>query len=246
LVGQIIGLDWDITTPTGVPSSAAASADAKGVQSLEVRWLQRGSPPLTLIERLGPFREPMEEREDHYLINPPLPQLGIKVRGTVQLDLKAWRGSPGELSVPGGRGRLERWEKWSFSLADANLTAPASLASAWLAVAKSRRRRFFAWIGGRVVERPLEDATMPGCSIELTEVLAAGEVWWTLGFEATGPARSIVRCLNKTAAALLPETLAPELGLDPEHSMSYPTWLHSSALRGRSPVTGDESGGLAS
>ena len=56
-----------------------------------------------------------ESRQDTYLLNPPLRGLSVKVRGGGALEVKAYRGSPGILEVPGrARGRLEAWQKWSF------------------------------------------------------------------------------------------------------------------------------------
>ena len=43
---------------------------------------------------------------------------------------------------------------------------------------------------------------VPGCAVELTDVHAAGEAWWTLGFEATGPP-DVLRGELDAAAALV-------------------------------------------
>jgi hypothetical protein len=61
--------------------------------------------------------------------------------------------------------------------------------------------------------------------VELTDVHARGEAWWTLGFEATGPT-DVLRSELEAAAALvfavpLPDGL--ELGVD--DSRSYAQWL---------------------
>jgi len=56
-----------------------------------------------------------ESREDAYLLDPHLPGLSVKVRGSGALEVKAYRGSPGILQMAGrARGRLEYWQKWSF------------------------------------------------------------------------------------------------------------------------------------
>ena len=61
--------------------------------------------------------------------------------------------------------------------------------------------------------------------MELTEVRAAGEAWWTLGFEATGP-RHVLRGEVDAAAALV-FALAPPGGLElgVGDSRSYAAWL---------------------
>ena len=61
--------------------------------------------------------------------------------------------------------------------------------------------------------------------MELTEVRIAGQDWWTLGFEATGPADMLHSALQATAALVfaraLPGRVEPGLG----ESRSYLEWL---------------------
>jgi hypothetical protein len=78
-----------------------------GSTSLELRWIEFGAIPEAIFEWLGPFREWIEQREDRYLVDPCVRDLGVKIKGGIELDLKAPRGTLGHLSVPGGgRGRL--------------------------------------------------------------------------------------------------------------------------------------------
>src|SRR4026208_1799180 len=94
---------------------AVFAARGRGAMSLEVRWILPGQVPTAMIEWLGPLSDPIERREDRYLVNPSNEELGVKIKGGVLLDLKALRGSPGTLALPhAGRGHLEVWEKWSF------------------------------------------------------------------------------------------------------------------------------------
>ena len=93
--------------------------------SLEVRWILPGQLPSAMVDWMSPFADPVEDREDRYLVTPSCDDLGVKIRGAVQLDLKAFRGSPGTLWIPGGgQGRLEMWEKWSFPLDEGVLHPP--------------------------------------------------------------------------------------------------------------------------
>jgi hypothetical protein len=39
----------------------------------------------------------------------------------------------------------------------------------------------------------------PQCEVEPTDIYAAGDVWWTLGFEATGPGDLLAGELEATA-----------------------------------------------
>jgi hypothetical protein len=54
-------------------------------------------------------------------------------------------------------------------------------------VRKGRRISRFSLVSGPVARAP-GSGQAPGCKVELTEVRTGGQDWWTLGFEATGPA----------------------------------------------------------
>jgi len=104
--------------------------------------------------------------------------------------------------------------------------AAASVRSeGWRPVSKRRRISRFSLTGGaaRASGRGLGEG--PGCAVELTDVHAAGEAWWTLGFEATGPHRVLRGELD--AAAVLVFALAPPGGLElgVGDSKSYAAWL---------------------
>ncbi len=205
--------------PRGVALDVTGSVGG-GVVSLEVRWIHPGGLPAVLVERLEPFGEGIELREDRYLTDPVLPDVSVKIRGGVQLDVKAFRHSPGRLSLPGGtRGRLELWEKWTFLLA--SVPQPLIDAAAWTRVEKARRRRSFAMVDGGLVERPLADAESPGCSLELTEISIDGAIWWTLGLEAIGPLDTLHRDLQTTGMTLIDDRLSARFGLHSRASSSY-------------------------
>jgi len=65
----------------------------------------------------------------------------------------------------------------------------------------------------------------PGCEVELTEIRTRGQAWWTLGFEAPGPAGLLRSELQATAAHVFAQPLpgAAEPGTD--DSRSYAEWL---------------------
>jgi hypothetical protein len=153
-----------------------------------VRWIRRGPLPPVLIERFGPFRDPIEQRADRYLVDRWTPGLGVKIRDAVQLDLKAYRGSAGYLRVPGGCGPLEVWEKWTFPLGE---MSPEKETESWLALDKRRRKRAFELTAQGLVERSVREEGGPRCMFELTEVVGGGDLWWTLGFEASGAAETL-------------------------------------------------------
>lgn len=200
-----------------------------GTTTLEVRWIHRGPVPDVLLTWLGPFADPIEEREDRYLVEPSSPDLGVKIKGGIQLDLKGRRGSPGELMLPGeGRGRLELWEKWSFPL-NGHTQPPGG--SAWLALRKVRRRRSFRVADGDVAERPLDEVEQAGCTVELTDVSVGDDLWWTLALEACGDEPTLEPTLRATAASVFRSPLPGGSVLDPSDSMSYARWLGARRVR---------------
>ena len=157
-------------------------------------------------------------REDVYLLDPRLRGLSVKVRAGRAFEVKVYQGSPGVLKMAGhALGRMESWQKWSFPYdrlggEDAN---PAG----WMPVRKSRRVSRFSQAGGET-----------GCAVELTEVRAREQDWWSLGLEATGP--DDLRPSELEAAAALvfaqpPPDLA-EFGL--HDSLSYAAWLRDAVL----------------
>ena len=221
----------------GLGGFRASGKPARASTTLEVRWIHRGPVPEAMIAWLGPFAEWIERREDRYLVDPTVPDLGVKIKDAVQLDLKGFRGSQGTLTVPGAvRGRLELWEKWSFTLHASAL--PPEDAAGWLALGKTRLRRSFQVDDGDVVERPVDQAELPGCSIELTQVAIGRGLWWTLGLEATGDRDALERNLHATVARLFRTPSPDPKLLDLRHSASYPRWLHRGGrARDRTPRT---------
>jgi len=196
----------------------------EGVRTLEVRWIFRGELASAVAGWFARFPVKTTVLKDAYLLDPRLPGLSVKVRGGRALEVKVYRGSPGLLEVSERtRGRLESWQKWSFphGLADLDGRDPAG----WRPVSKQRRISRFS-LAGRLVrasDRGLGEG--PSCAVELTDIHARGEAWWTLGFEATGPT-SMLRSELKAAAALVFAVPLPgglELGVD--DSRSYAQWL---------------------
>jgi hypothetical protein len=61
--------------------------------------------------------------------------------------------------------------------------------------------------------------------VELAEFHTADEDWWTLGFEATGPAAGLGDQLKAAAALVFDHPPPEEVELDMSHCMSYAAWL---------------------
>lgn len=198
-------------------------SDVDAVGSLEVRWIFPGQLQAAMAPWFGRFPSAPESREDAYLVDPPLRGLSVKVRGGGPLEVKMYRGSPGILDIAGrARGRMEAWQKWSFSC---DPPGPGSADSAgWRLVHKRRLISVFAPVGMEVrAARPRPDE--PGCAVELTQIRMCGTTWWTLGFEATGPISTLRRTLESTAALVFTEAPPGGVAFSTGNSRSYAEWL---------------------
>jgi hypothetical protein len=206
------------------------SWDVQGVRSLEARWIFPGRLAKAVAGWFGRFPAQATAIEDAYLADPHLPGLSVKVRGGRALEIKMHCGSPGPLEVSGrARGRLESWRKWSFPCGPAQgSTDPAG----WRTVRKRRQVSWFPRAGGPVTTR-VPAPGEPACAVELTEFRALGEDWWTLGFEATGPAGVLRDHLEAAAALVFAQPLPGGVELGMDDSMSYAQWLRGQPGTGR-------------
>ncbi len=71
----------------------------------------------------------------------------------------------------------------------------------------------------------LLDPRLPGLSVKIRGGSALGQDWWTLGFEATGPADLVRSALEATAALVFTEALPGGVEPSPDDSRSYAQWL---------------------
>jgi hypothetical protein len=196
----------------------------EGVRSLEVRWIFPGQLEATVAGWFGRFPAGTESREDTYLLEPQLRGLSVKIRGGGVLEVKVYRGSPGILAVAGrARGRLESWQKWSFPFSP--LSPGSGDPAGWRPVRKRRRISRFSLASGQIAACVPGLGHEPGCEVELTEVHASGKDWWTLGFEATGPAELLRGELEATAALVFAQALPGGVQPGPDDSRSYAQWL---------------------
>jgi hypothetical protein len=206
---------------TAVPPESLVT---EGVRSLEVRWIFPGQLETAVARWFGRFPAWTESREDAYLLDPQLRGLSVKVRGGGALEVKAYRGSPGILEVPGcARGRMESWQKWSFPFSP--LSQDSAGQAGWRTVRKRRRISRFSPASGQMVARAQELGQQPRCEAELTEIHTSGQHWWTLGFEATGPASLLRSALQAAAALVFAQALPGGVEPGPDDSRSYAQWL---------------------
>jgi hypothetical protein len=196
----------------------------EGLRSLEVRWILPGRLEPAVAGWFGRFPAEMASREDAYLLDPELGGLSVKVRAGTALEVKVYRGSPGILDIAGRvRGRIESWQKWSFPHSPLNQDGDDLVG--WRVIGKRRLLAWFSPAHGHAAVAVPELAPELGCAVELTEVRASDEIWWSLGFEATGPADLLRSALQSTAAQIFAQAMPGDVELAMGHCQSYAQWL---------------------
>jgi hypothetical protein len=210
--------------PNSKPTCSPTPELLSGVRSLEVRWIFPGQLEATVAGWFGQFAATSESREDIYLLAPELPGLSVKLRGGQALEVKVYRGSAGILEVARrARGRVESWQKWSFPFSP--LRHGSGDLGGWRPVRKSRRISRFSLVSGQIVMGGTGPSHQARCGVELTEVRLGSQDWWSLGFEAIGPADLLRGTLKATVAFVfarpMPSGIEPSL----DESRSYAEWL---------------------
>lgn len=204
----------------------SASLDIAGIRSLEVRWIFAGRATAAMAGWFARFPAETITLEDAYLVDPHLPGLSVKVREGRAFEVKVYHGCPGLFEVPRrARGWLEAWQKWSFPYDPAG--RGGGHPACWRTVRKRRRISRFSRAGVSAAARAPGPGEEPGCAVELAEFRGLGEDWWTLGFEATGPAGALRGQLEAAAALVFGQVLPGEVELGMSNSMSYARWLRS-------------------
>jgi len=202
----------------------ADSPVAEVSRSLEVRWIFPGQLDAAVSGWFGRFPAGTESREDTYLLDPPLRGLSVKVRGGRALEVKVYHGSPAILEVAGRAcGRLESWQRWSFPFSP--LSPGSGDLPGWRPVRKRRRISRFSAASRTIAATGAELGHQPRCEVELTEVRVSGQDWWTLGFEATGPADLLRGEIEAAAALVFAQAIPGGVEPGPDESRSYAEWL---------------------
>jgi len=131
---------------------------------------------------------------------------------------------PGPAPAPGAlRDVAAAQVKWSFPFSP--VSQDSGDPDGWRPVRKRRRVSRFSLAAGRILSRAPGLGREPGCEVELTEIRTRGQDWWSLGFEATGPAGVLRSELEATAALVFAQALPAGVELGPDESMSYAEWL---------------------
>ncbi|NEQ31432.1 MAG: hypothetical protein F6K04_10565 [Leptolyngbya sp. SIO4C5] len=198
----------------------------------EVRWFQAGKLPRSLTdwfasEHLGAVPIAQERRTDCYLRLLHDTFLGVKFRQG-SLEVK-WRQAVLGQARAGDRwaGQLERWIKWSHTDA-ASLDHPQLQAylqsESWIEVTKARSQRIYQVENNQVSPTEPQKRVSQACSLELTQLEAAHQAWWTVGLEASGSSQQSLAALQLTLSWLSASTQnLPQLELSA--SYAYPHWL---------------------
>lgn len=196
----------------------------EAVRTLEVRWIFPGQLETAVAGWFARFPATVESREDTYLLDPQLRGLSVKVRGGRALEVKVYLGSPGILDLAGRAvGRMQDWEKWSFPCVSINQGSAGP--AGWQPVRKQRRISRFCSASGPVTGHALGPCDEPHCDVELTDIRTSGQDWWTLGFEATGPADLLHSELRAIAALVFAQPIPGGVEAGPRESRSYLEWL---------------------
>lgn len=189
----------------------------------EIRWFYPGRLPsdvLAWFQQGHARRVEPAGRTDRYLGAVDTDGLGVKLREG-RVEVKQRFRSPDLVTLAEGvAGYLEHWRKWSFALAPESGEETAS----WIAVSKERWLRRYSLLkdGGLEVVPPSRYPDR-ACDLEVTQVRAGGQVWWTLGFEAFGQTSALRDILLGAAEEIL--RTPPPMPLTAETSYSYPRWL---------------------
>ena len=208
----------------------AGSEAIGGLRTLEVRWLRPGRLDAAVAGWFGRFPAETESREDTYLVNPDLCGLSVKVRAGRALEMKICHGAAGTLEIPGrARGRIQAWQKWSIPAGP--LSQDGGTPAGWTVIRKNRRISQFGLIGTGIAAGVPGRPGEPRCAVELTQVHVRDETWWSLGFEAAGPAPVLRRTLEGAAALVFAEALPGGAELGPDDCRSYAEWLSRTSCR---------------
>lgn len=203
--------------------SGLSGSDFVGTSTLEVRWILPGPLEAATIEWFRRLPASTETREDTYLLSPWLDGLSVKIRADAELDVKAYRGSPGVLEVPGrARGRLDTWQKWSFPLGPKSEHTGDT--RAWRRV---RKVRTISWLAmpGDWLAKPVGTDDNARCAVELTAIVLGATTSWTLGFEASGPSEGRRDALEAASAFVFAEPMPGGFQFRVEDSGPYTAWL---------------------
>jgi len=143
------------------------------------------------------------------------------------LEIKAQREAPREVHYPRGIvGRADAWIKFSLAspLVPKLETAIVSTGLSLVQVNKRRWLQRYSTDTGQPKLIAASDRPQEGCLCELTALEVGDRKFWTLGFEAFGPAEHVDEILTATASFVFAPEDCPS-PLECRMSFPYPGWL---------------------
>ena len=182
-------------------------------------------PPIVeWYESSAPTSETQDTRTDHYLNLAGSENMSVKVReGRLEVKRRNQNVEIAELH-PKVTGHLENWRKWSVDLGNVKWPSSSRPTETWIPVFKSRRLCTYQFLSGRWQPVSLDHAQFDsGCEMELTKLKVGSQVWWTVAFEAFGPADSNRAALLSVSSQIFAELEPPDLSTG--NSFGYPWWL---------------------
>lgn len=197
----------------------------------EIRWFEQGVVPPVIenwftMDVLRENCQPLEKREDWYLLIPGCEFLGVKLRQN-RLETKLRVTGLGILQL--GNNAIGAAEKWLKSTCEdaklENLLAPDIVVQGqWVKVEKVRSQiRYLVADDYSLTPTSTENTSQDGCNIELTQLMINHDRWWTLGFEASGTDENLMTNLEVVAKKMF-QTF-PDRKLNLVDSYAYPKWL---------------------
>lgn len=197
----------------------------------EIRWFAEGKVPPAIEDWfagdiLREKSQPLESREDWYLLIPGCEFLGVKLRQN-RLETKLRVTGLGILQFRNNIiGTAEKWIKSTCedTKLESLITPDIIRQGQWVKVEKKRSQiRYLITDDYSLTPASTEQTSQEGCNVELTQLLINQNPWWTLGFEASGTDDNLINNLETCAQKVFKNFPNQELNL--VDSYAYPKWL---------------------
>jgi hypothetical protein len=195
--------------------------------SAELRWFFGGGVPPEIGRWFGVAQAcgGGEARVDQYVLMNGCETLSVKLRDQ-RFEVKTRVEAPHPVALGVDvTGLMDDWVKWSVT---SPVTQPLGTAvqcsDRLVAVAKRRWRHKFRIVDDMPQEVPLGSRPGEGCTAELTSLTIDDQPFWSMAFEAYGPAERVESHLENTGLRWLGRHPPPRAFLIAD-SCSYPTFL---------------------
>jgi len=103
---------------------------------------------------------------------------------------------------------------------------PSATLPGWITVRKRRHACWFPLATSHRLAPAPRPALHAGCTVELTEVQVHDQLWWSVGFEATGSVGLLRLALQHAADLAFAQPVPAGVALSLDNSRSYAQWLN--------------------